>query len=46
MNMDKAVFKNLITSIQPNPVENTMFGDLLHTFFAFKIQRLEQFKFY
>jgi hypothetical protein len=35
MNMDKAVFKNLITSAQPNPVESTMLGDLLHTFFAF-----------
>ena len=40
MNMDKAVFKNLITSIQPNPVENTMFGDLLHTFFALKYKDL------
>jgi hypothetical protein len=35
MNMDKAVFRNLITSPQSNPIENTMLGDLLHTFFAF-----------
>jgi hypothetical protein len=38
MNMDKAVFKNLITSARPNPVENTMLSDLLHTFFAFIIR--------
>jgi hypothetical protein len=42
MSMDKAVFKNLITSAQPDPVENTMLGDLLHTFFALEIQQVEQ----